>query len=90
MEKALKIILIILAVVVGLILLGTALGIISTVINFITSNEIAFYVVLTIICGVIVLMLGKNDNSEYRGIAFLFLILSVLNLIGNLIGRLFD
>jgi hypothetical protein len=90
MEKALKIILIILAVVVGLILLGTALGIISTVLNFITSNEIIFYIVLTIICGVIVLMLGKSVNSEIRGIAYLLLALSILNLIGIFIASLFD
>lgn len=90
MKKALKIILIILAVVVGLILLGTALGIISTVLNFITSNEIIFYIVLTIICGVIVLMLGKNVNSEIRGIAYLLLALSILNLIGIFIASLFD
>jgi len=90
MAKALKIIFIIIAVLVGLILLGTALGIISTVINFITSNEIIFYVILTIICGLIVLVLGKNVNSEIRGIAYLLLALSILNLIGIFIASLFD
>jgi len=90
MEKALKIIFTIIAVLVGLIVLRTALGIISTVLDFITSNEIIFYVVLTFICGVIVLIFRKDDNSGLLGIAYLLLTLSVLNLIGIFIASLFD
>lgn len=90
MEKSIKIVLIIIAVLVGLLVLSSVLGLISNLFNFLEKNQTTILVVVAITSGLLLFMTEREDNSGLRSIAFLLLFFSIINLIGGFVGNLIE
>ncbi|MBG6110799.1 putative tellurium resistance membrane protein TerC [Flavobacterium sp. CG_9.10] len=90
MEKSIKIILIIFAVLVGLLVLSSVLGLISNLFNFLRENYTAIFVIVAVISGLILLTADKVESTGLRSTAVLLFFISLLNLVGILIGSFIE
>jgi hypothetical protein len=90
MEKSIKIILIIFAVLVGSLVLSSVLGIISNLFNVLRENYTAILVVVALISGLILLKADNVESTGLRSTAGLLFFISLLNLLGILIGSFIE
>ncbi len=90
MGTGLKILLIIIAVLVGLMILSFAFNLISNAFDFIQNNITVIIGIVAVLSGLILLLSDKEDNSGLRPIAGIVLFTSVITLIGSFFGNAID
>ncbi|MFT6730272.1 MAG: hypothetical protein ACJA1H_001594 [Glaciecola sp.] len=90
MEKAFRILVIIIVVSVGLFLLSFVLGFISDVLYFINDNYTLIVGIVAAISGLIFLASDKEDNSSASNIAVGVFIISGITLVGIFVGYLME
>jgi small-conductance mechanosensitive channel len=90
MENSVKVILVILAIVVGLLVLSSVLGVVLNLFNFLDENYIAVLVVVAAISGLILLSADKVESPSLRTTGGFIFVLALLNLVGVLIGSFIE
>lgn len=90
MNKAFKVLFILIGVCVGLVLLSFVLHFIFDVLIFIKQNYTLIIGVVAVISGLIFVMSDRKDNSSIRNIAGIILFFSAINLVGIYVGNLID
>ena len=86
MNKILKSILIIIVIIVGVKLVLA----VENLLQLIIDNGTIISVIVAIISGLYVLTTGNEKDSEFRQIAIIILVISILIIVGQLVGSLME
>ena len=90
MEKAFKILLILIAAWVALVVLYFVFSSISNVLGVIQENITVILVIVAVLSGLTLLITDNDSDSGIRTIAGLLLITSIISIIGSFIGNLME